>query len=251
MIDSGNSELQLRVDGLLSDVMNLTERVYNSGEDLAEELQTRIDNDERIGKLGLVVEWFDEGATGYLRLTSGSYGASSKVEMMAASANTALSILGLGSGTSVIGLDVEGTINGESATGRGQILIGDEDNGTTDGLKLKVSMTEDDLASGSEGTVSIIKGLASIVESTLVNITKAAEGTIARRTTAINNQIGDLNEQIERYDERLARRREDLYMEFLMMEEALSEYQSINEYLTSQIANLSSNWVLGSRKNNQ
>ena len=241
-LDSSNSAIKLKIDGLLSDEILLSERDYTSGEDLANEIQTRIDSDEKIAIKGLTVEWVDQGATGYLKITSGIYGSSPTIEIVASQANSAYAALGLASGTFTAGKDVEGTINGESATGNGQILIGNEGNTNTDGLKLKITYTEGDTLTGTEGTISVIKGLATKMDEALENITKTIDGSIARRTTALENQIKYMDERIADFDSRLASRREDLYREFLTMESALSQYQAEGSYLQSQLQNLAANF---------
>ncbi len=241
-LSSNNNVIKLKVDGLISNDIVLTEKTYNSGSELASEIQTRIDADSKIGGKGLDVEWVDLGSTGYLKFTSWSYGSRSAVEMETTIANSGFSIMGLAGGMVHTGDDVAGTINGENATGTGQILAGNEDNPNTDGLKLRVTLTGNQLESGVEGTISVVKGLGSKLDETLENITKSIDGTIARRTAALNNQIRDINEQIEDYDERLAQRREDLYSQFLAMESALSEYQSEGSYLEQQLASIDSNW---------
>ena len=68
------------------------------------------------------------------------------------SARLSLATLNSGIGTdqvSATGLDVIGTINGESATGKGQILTGNSGNSTTDGLTLRITSA----LAGSHGTI--------------------------------------------------------------------------------------------------
>ncbi|SYZ73576.1 hypothetical protein TRIP_C30013 [Candidatus Zixiibacteriota bacterium] len=241
-IDSSNNTLKFRIDGVVSNDIVLSSRTYNSGAELANELQTRINADSKIGNRGVTVEWVDLGSTGYLKLTASSYGSTSKVEIMTSITNTAFNILGLSQGLSRYGMDVAGTINGEPATGTGQILTGKEKNATTEGLKIKVTLGEHDLIDGSEGTISINKGIASSLDKVLDNMTKSIDGTIARRVTALNNQIADIDEQIKAIDDRLAKRREDLYTEYQNMETALQSYQSESSYLETQLNQISNNF---------
>ncbi len=249
-LDATNNVLKIIVDGTVSEDLVLSERTYNSGAELAREIQTRIDADAKLGNKGVKAEWVDIGGQGYLKITSGTYGSASKVEMVSSVANSGLAALGLGTGMLHIGTDVEGTINGENATGKGQVLTGDEDNPTTDGLKIKVTFSPDQLGTGVEGTVSVVKGLASRMNETLDNITKSIDGSIARRTSSLNKQIDAITRQIDDYDARLETRREDLYNQFLAMEDALSQYQSEGTYLTAQLNSLSSNWKLPAGNSN-
>jgi len=241
-LDSSNNALKLKVDGLLSDNILLTERAYTSGDDLANEIQTRIDADDSIGNRGLKVEWVAQDESGYIKITCGDYGSAPIVELVTSISNTAYSTLGLVSGEFNVGDDVEGTINGEAATGNGQTLTGNEGNANTDGLKLKITYTSADIIAGAEGTISVIKGLATKIDETLENITKSIDGSIARRTSALEKQIEYLSDQITDYEERLAIKRENLYAEFLAMESALSQYQAEGDYLTQQLANIQTNW---------
>ncbi|MCK5127168.1 MAG: flagellar filament capping protein FliD [candidate division Zixibacteria bacterium] len=241
ILTSTNSNLQLRIDGRVSDVIALTERTYNSTDDLINELQTRINNDDKIGNMGVTVEWVDVGNDqGYIRMNSASYGDSSKVELFTTVANSAFADLNLADGSLHIGKDVEGTINGEAATGQGQVLTADEDT-ASDGLKLKITLVEADIVSGDEGTISITKGFASVLRDKLDNITKSGEGIIDRKTSILELQIEDIDEQIKILDERLAIRREALLLQFIQMEQALSNFNSQSDFLTIQLDALSQN----------
>jgi flagellar hook-associated protein 2 len=241
-IDSANNKLKLKIDGIVSNELALSAKTYASGAELASEIQTRINADSKLGEMGISVEWVDIGSTGYFKITSGSYGSQSKVEMVTSIANTAYSILGMTSGISKTGIDVAGTINGEAATGSGQILTGNNGNETTEGLKLKITLTGADLVSGAEGAITVAKGMASEVDKALDKITKSTDGSIARRVSAINNQIENINDQIAEYEERLTLRKEELHKQFSAMETAMSEYQTMGSYLTTQLASIQKNW---------
>ncbi len=237
-LTDSNNVLKFRIDGIISSDLVLSARTYNSGEELANEIQTRINADSKINSRGINVEWVDLGNTGYLKITGGSYGSKSKVEIYTAATNTAYNTLGLSGGLSRAGIDVAGTINGETATGSGQILTGNKGNHNTEDLKLKVTLTSHDIMSGAEGIITVAKGLASQVDKTLDSITKSIDGSIARRVSALNDQIENLTKQIDDYDKRLAARKEDLLAQFNAMEEALAQYKTESSYLTSQLSSL-------------
>ncbi len=235
--------MKLRIDGIVSNDIVLSARTYASGEDLANELQTRIDADDKVGKLGVVVEWVDLGGEGYLKLTSSSYGTSSKVEMITSVSNSAFSSLGLVGDVSLhFGKDVAGTINGEAATGKGQVLTGDEDNKTTAGVKMKITLTESQLNSGDEGTITITRGFASVMEEGLDYITKSQDGVIARKTNGLKGQVDNIAQRVKEFDERLALRRESLILKWAELETVLSQLQTEQGFLESQLANIDSNW---------
>ncbi len=241
-LTANNNILKLLVDGVQSNEIALTEKTYSSGTELAEEIQKRIDADDKVGSRNVTVEWVDNGDTGHLKFSSGNYGSASKISLSTSATNTAFQVLGLTTGTAYSGHDVGGTINGEKATGAGQYLIGDSGNTKTDGLKIKVTLAASDLGGGYEGTVSYVRGLSSNMSKTLTNITDSIDGSIARRTDALQKQIDDIDEQIAYYDDRLAARRDMLYTKFQAMEDALAQFQSQSSYLSSQLSQVSSNF---------
>ncbi|MCP4567840.1 MAG: flagellar filament capping protein FliD [FCB group bacterium] len=236
-----NNRLKFRIDGVVSDEIVLSERTYSSGEDLAKELQTKIDADDRIGSRGMTVEWVDVSGAGYLQLTSSEYGSSSRVEVMSSISDSAFSTLGLADATVKNGRDVEGTINGEAATGKGQVLTGDDGNDTTSGLKLKITLDESQLGDGSEGTISISRGFSSIVYDGMDRLTRSEDGVLARKTSGLQKQVDSIKEQIEKFDERLMLRRERLELKWAELEGVLSQLQSESQFLETQLASIQAN----------
>jgi len=152
-------------------------------------------------------------------------------------------ILGLTNGTSVDGLDVEGTINGETASGTGQYLIGDSDNENTAGMKLLITLTENQLVEGPEDTVCFNKGVAAIISEKIASYTDS-DGVIASRKDGLQLQIDSIADQIENINEQLEIKRASLYQQFTAMEKALSQLQSQQSYLSQTISSLDSNWSL-------
>jgi flagellar hook-associated protein 2 len=246
----GQNTLTITADGVTSDALTLAAKTYSSGAELALELQTKIDNDENLSGRNLAVEFVGDGATGHLKITSSAYGSSSTVSVEAGLSGSAADLLGLSGAASVNGLDVEGTIGGEAATGRGQILTGDDDNAHTAGLVLRVELTEADLVPGIEGTVTYTQGVAAALDTELDLLTNAQSGFLAARRKGLEAQIADLTDQIERFDARLLIRREALLKKFLAMEEAIGQFQNQSSYLTSAIAALNTNFQT-IRKNSQ
>jgi flagellar hook-associated protein 2 len=242
VIDSTNKNLALKVDGVTSNTITLTEKTYGSSADLVSELQQKINADEKIGGLGVTVSYFDNGSDGYLVLTSGSYGKSSKIEIQGGTAYSALVKLGLALGQVFEGEDVAGTINGETATGAGQILTGNDSNYTTAGLKLKVELTDADLLTGSDGTIKVFRGIAAQAQSMVNNLTKSTDGTFARRTRALELQIDDIESQVDDMNQRMELKRQRLVDKFNEMETLIGQLNSQSDYLTSALASLNANW---------
>jgi len=247
-LNSSNNRLKLIVDGLMSNELVLTEKTYDSVEELVQEIQSKIDSDDNIGNRGLTVEWVESGSgTGYLNFTSSIYGSNSKVQTVTSITNSAYTVLGLAGGASHTGNDVEGTINGEAAEGKGQYLTGKEGNETTDGLKLRITLDASHVVSGVEGTITISKGMAARMADTVDSFTKAGEGLFDRRISGYQNQIETLQERISDYEERLEMRRESLFRKFYEMETALGQLNSQSQFLSNQLAIMNANWSFNSQ----
>ncbi len=238
VLTSGNNNIQIKVNGLLSSVISLEAKTYTSGDELAQEIESKINADETLGSNDIEVTWVDQGTSGYLQITSTIWGGNSKVEIETTPSASAHSILGFSNGVSTDGQDVEGTINGEPATGVGQILTGDDDNDNTAGLKLRINLASDQVIDGAEGKVFLTKGIAAILSEKIDNYTDASVGILSSRTKSITRQIDNLKEQIDRMEEQLERKRASLYREFMAMEEALGKLQSQQMYLSAAIASM-------------
>jgi flagellar hook-associated protein 2 len=242
VIDTTNKNLKLKVDGVISDTITLTETTYSNSAALVNELQQKINADSKIGGLGVKVSYFDNGSDGYLILTSGSYGKSSKVEIQGGTTNSAFAKLGLALGQVFEGQNVAGTINGEKATGSGQTLTGNDGNSTTAGLKLKVELTNADLQTGSDGTIKISRGVAAQAQNFVNSLTKDSTGTIASRTKALQSQVDDIKSQVEELNQLMELKRQRLVTKFNEMETIIGQLNSVSSYLTSALGTLSSNW---------
>ncbi len=136
---------------------------------------------------------------------------------------------------SVTGLDVAGTINGEAATGSGQILKGDAGNANTDGLSILVKGG----ATGDRGQLIFTKGAASVMEEALDVALDFVNGFLTSETNAIQAQIDDINDRVARIEENLQRREEFLRRQFNAMEEAMAALQAQSAQLASIMANVS------------
>ena len=249
-LTDANNRIKIKVDGRVSDDIILTARSYSSSTDLVREIQTRIDDDARVGHLGVAVDWVEtEAGEGYLKLTSSTYGSASRIETISSVSNPAYAYLNLAGASTVAGLDVAGTINGEAATGQGLILTGDSDNETTAGLQLEVTLTVEQLAEGIEGTISVTRGIASIVKEMVDNVTKSGDGIVDTKIKSLDKQVANIQKQVKAFDERLAIRRETLARDFMEMEIALSQFQTQSSFLDSQLANINANFakILGNQ----
>lgn len=242
IIGANNKNLVLKIDGILSDNITLTEKSYTSWQELADELQSKIKADTKVGHLGVEVGFVDNGSDGYLTLSSGTYGTTSKVELQSGTSDSAATTLGLVNGRAFSGQNVEGTINGEQATGIGRILTGNEGNATTAGLKLQVDLTDAEIGEGAEAVVTVFRGIASRVQQFADSVTKSIDGTLARRTTAIQKQFDDINGRIGEMNKLMEMKRLRLMEKFIDMETTLGQLESQSQYLNVQLQQIALNF---------
>ena len=251
VLTSSNNRIKFTVDGTESNEIILEAKTYSSSAELIEELQAKIDADAKIGTRGLKVSWMPgTGTTGHFVLTSSTYGSSSKVNLVTAVPSAGFNILGLNQGQSIVGIDVQGTINGEKADGTGQYLVGKAKNKTTDGLKLKVTLDTFQVVSGADGTVTVAKGVAARLGETLDSITRSTNGFMDRRISSYQRQIDDIKTRITNFDAFLAIRRDDLARRYAMLEQTLSQLSASSTALSNSLNGLSFNAINNNGQSN-
>ncbi len=136
------------------------------------------------------------------------------------------------------GLDVAGTINGEKATGTGQLLRGDDGEANTAGLVVKYTGT----AAGDVGNVKLTFGAAELFDRALFNITDSLSGYLSFKQNSIQNSISDYDRQIQDMEARLDRKREQLLNRYTLMELALQKIQSQSSWLSGQLTAAANGW---------
>jgi flagellar hook-associated protein 2 len=136
----------------------------------------------------------------------------------------------------VAGRDVAGTIDGETATGLGNLLTLNGSTSGANGLSLRVDATDADTAlnGGELGTVTYRPGLAQRLSSLLDSATDTQDGVLALAKQSRLNSVASFQSQIDAWDTRLEARRESLTRQFTAMETAIATLKS----QTSAIAGL-------------
>lgn len=122
-INDDNDAFVISVDGVESDEIVLTQGNYATGQDLAQEIQLRINNDEAIVAGSKTVTVSYDATNHRFNFVSSDYGSATAISFVSEDTDLA-DDLGFGAavGTVVEGLDVKGTINGEEGSGNGQYL---------------------------------------------------------------------------------------------------------------------------------
>ena len=157
------------------------------------------------------------------------------------SISQSLDQLGLGGGD-YEGMDVQGTLNGEEADGFGRILTGKIGSEAVEGLSLRVTLTAEEVAAtGSDrGQVNLIYGVARKLKDALSFVTDEFDGSLKNRQDAIDDTISDLDGQVASMERRVEQKRLNLVNKFAALEGALSTMQAEGNFLTSQLAGLTS-----------
>ncbi len=177
-------------------------------------------------------------SNGQLVITSKMYGAQSNFSVVSnqAAASNNSGIGTTGQATVVAGVDVAGTINGETATGNGQYLVGNSGNATTDGLQIQYTGS----ATGAVGSLTYSSGIATEVQSMVANMTDPSSGYITQDLQSFTNQINDINSQITNLQDQLNQEQQQLTAEFANMENMIAQYQQQGAGLTSLLSSTSS-----------
>ena len=179
--------------------------------------------------LGIVAE--NDG--GQLRISSNTYGSSGEFTLSVTGGN-----LGLVDGT-YTGLDVAGRIREQgssdwmSMTGRGQILIGDDDQ-AVEGLRLRYTGSETGMVD-----FSFIKGVGDRLDKALHYMSDGIDGYVANKQKSLQNQINNIDKKIDRMEMRLTQYQETLIAKYTAMERLLSQLQSQQSWLMNQISFMS------------
>jgi flagellar hook-associated protein 2 len=180
---------------------------------------------------------------GVLSLNSMAYGSSSSfmVTSTASGAGTTGLATSAGSPQTFTGTDVQGTINGQSATGVGQLLQGAT--GTSaQGLLVLVSATQEQLAAAggsTDGTINYSPGIAQ----SLANVAYAAgnpnDGTLVNAIAGQQSTMSTLSTEIAAWNPILQEQETQLTDQYTAMETSLAALKSTQTSLT-QFMNSSS-----------
>lgn len=227
-VDATNDNISLRVDGVDSAQLTLTQGTYN-GEQLAVELQTRINGDANLRAAGITVAVAFDTVTQSFSVTSSRYGSASKVEILAVDSNAAVT-MGLAVGSGAAGSDVAGTIGGLAATGSGRILTG---TGAAQGLQVEPVVG----ATGALGSVSYTRGIADRLNSLFTDMLDA-DSLIGNRLSGLEGRIEDITEQREKLDVRMTAYEARLRTQFGAMDALVGQLRATGSYLEQQLASL-------------
>lgn len=219
-----NDTLNMNINGVNASI-TLTPRTYASAQELATELQSKINSVAALSSAGISVTATVNA--GKISVTSNSYGATSSV--VATSGNGLSNIFG--AAISTTGVDVQGTINGSAATGSGQMLTAGS--GDAQGLSVMVNGG----ALGARGTVGFSQGYAYLLNNFATSVL-ATDGTLSTSTKEINNSIKDIGARRTVLQQRLIGIEARYRAQFTALDSMLSSMNTTSTYLTQQLARM-------------
>jgi flagellar hook-associated protein 2 len=181
---------------------------------------------------------------GALVLTSMAYGSATSFSVTSTASGAGTTGLTSAAGTpqTFAGTDVEGTINGQAATGSGQLLLGAA-NTSAQGLLVLVNATPAQLSSSAgagNGTITYQPGIAQALAAVTYAAGNPGTGTLANAITGEQSEMSDLSTQIANWNPILQEQQTQLETEYNAMETTLASLKTtqnaLNEYF-NQAAN--------------
>lgn len=226
-IDTDNDSLSVKIDGVLSGEITLTQGSYTTGEELASHIKSQINSDITLIEAGVSVAVDYDG--NQLKIISSRYGSASTVEVDSVDASTETT-LGISVGVGDSGVDVAGTIGGVEATGSGRVL---KASGDAQGLSVEIIGG----GIGNRGAVSHGIGVSSRLAD-LMDTLLGSGNLIDFRIDSLNEKISGLEEQRVSLDRRITSLEERLRKQFIAMDALVGRLQTTSDFLTQQIKNL-------------
>ena len=220
-----NDTLNLTVDGIATTIV-VPPGTYTAAS-LATQLQSLINGSSGLTAAGKSVSVTQNA--GVLGITASDYGSTSSVAVTGGNASAGL----LGS-TPIQsnGRDVAGSINGQSATGSGQMLT--STTGNSNGLVIQIAGG----TTGSRGTVGYSQGYAVTLNNIATSMLDPFNGPIAAETNGLNTTVNGINNQITAWQSRLTNIQAALTAQYSALNVTLGTMSQTSSYLTQQLAQL-------------
>jgi len=170
--------------------------------------------------------------SGRLKLTSSDYG--QDVRFTAVSDQAGATQTGIGSiGLTAQGVDVDGTINGHTATGKGKVLTVNS-GFAEDGLSISTETT----TTGLFGTIAVTRGVGDRLVASLDAYTNPTTGIFIGKTNTIQGSVDRISADITKINDRITRDGDRLRAQFINLETLLGKFQATSNFLTNQLEKL-------------
>lgn len=265
-IDATNDKIDVTINGVTR-TATLTQKIYASADELATEVQAKINTAFSADGLAVsvanasgtftisaantfgatsTISFANNGAgsgadsllgvgrtntagsSGTISISSNRYGSASKLAGLAIDASL-LTPASIDT-TNAIGVDAAGTIGGVAATGSGQTLTG---TGSATDLMIRITGG----STGSRGAVAYDRGLAVLLDDYITQ-TLGSTGTLAARTDGINASIKSIEARSQAFQQRLAKIEERYRKQFTSLDTLIANMNKTSAFLQQQLANL-------------
>jgi len=218
-------KFSLSVDGAVSGDIFIPPRNFQSGAELASELQRLINADDNLKRSGadVSVNYINNA----IKITSNSVGATSKVDVRSASQNLS-ALSGLIASQGEAGNDLRGRVNGYD-------LVGDENKlkleGALSGVVLSVSGNQ----VGNRGDLIVTNGIAAILDD-LTNSFLTNNGLLDSRIDGFNLKIKDVERQRADLVRKLEVSEERYLKQFSNLDAMLGKMRSTSNFLAEKLS---------------
>lgn len=177
---------------------------------------------------------------GALQLTSMAYGSSASFSVSSTASGTGTTglVAAAGAPESFTGTDVQGTIDGQAATGTGQLLLG-ATNTPAQGLLVDVNATPAQLSDAGgtlKSTITYQPGIAQALANVAYAAANPANGSLVNAISGEQSEMNNLSTQIANWNPILQEEQAQLENEFNAMETAMATLKSTQSYLSQYMA---------------
>lgn len=213
-LDGNNSAFTIAVNGITSNVINLTQGNYASGSALAAEMESQINSDVLLSAGAASVRvTFDDTRNRFV-VTSDRLGSDSSVSFTDVPAGTA----------TALGISV-----GVGVAGRNATRVGDP----AGGIQLKVLGG----VAGERGSVSLVRGVMNRIDRYLTDALSFS-GTFRGKTASLEAQIEKLEKERVSFNTRMSALEARLRTQFAAADALISQLNNTSRYLDQQLSAL-------------
>ncbi|AFP29891.1 flagellar filament capping protein FliD [Marinobacter sp. BSs20148] len=225
-VTSTNDEFALTVNGETTVNLKLTQGTGVTAQALVDDIQAQLNSNVALSASGESVQ-VSLDSDNKLVFTSGKYGSESNVSISSQEDANAFGLTGA-SGTA--GQNVAGTIGGKVAEGDGQVLFLGSGSGPASGLQVRILGDQ----TGARGSINFVQGLGKNTVD-LVNSFVGIDGALASRTSSLNRDLREIQENQIKLDARIESYRERLVKQFSAADSLISQLNSTRDFVTQQL----------------
>jgi flagellar hook-associated protein 2 len=230
IVNGNNDQFSLKVDGNDATSITLAQGTYADGAAFAAHLEAQVNDSASLKLIGASVAISYDQTNNKLIIQSNRHGSVSSIEFTSIDADFATDF-GLSVSAGTQGTDIVGEIDGQTATGNGQLLS--SYTGDSSGLFLKV----DTATTGLHGSVEFTRGIADTLDAMLTGFL-GDTGFVSSREGALTTSISGISDERSTLDLRIASIESRLVAQFSALDSLVARFQSTSNFLTQQLDNL-------------